>query len=473
MSRKLTQLPDFSYTSLDFDTILEDTRALIANHPEYNDSWDDFLSSNAGMMLLELFSFVVEKYCSRVDWIARQLFLSTATDRQAVINILGLINHRPSLPIATKVNVSMKLTKWIEPFYMQGDTIYAPNLNGTMSSFTLLDNAEDGRPNYDYSYFVNTGTEDDPVLEFYNVPFYQGQTIIEDDIYMEGLDNEYVDLESSPIVENSIRVFSISRNYVELPQVESFISPEAQQNDVADNEKLPPYTIQINSDNQVRLKWGSSTLVKIPNKGERIKVMYRMGGGPSHNLVANAITMTKSVTDTVGRRATIIFGNPNPGFGGADAEDLETAKLVAPISLRSANKTVTVEDYISHLENSTYVMKANVIGKENEPAELEEEIGYSLPPLDTWIYTVPTRDNWQTYDPALYHKIFKIGRPYNIHGEVDSEEIQLTSLNQSIYLTKYRKTKGLTIYVTLHDDTADNAEGLYRDSYVKDRKSVV
>jgi len=466
MSKKLTQLPDISYTSLDWESILNDTRALILNHPEYIDTWDDFLSSNAGMMLLELFAFVTEKYCSRVDWIAKQLFISTATDRQAVINILKLINHRPSLPTASKININMKFTKWIEPFVMKNDIVYAPNLNGVITPFQLLDmNESDGKPDYNYQYVVNTGTSDVQQLEFSNLPFYEGQTITEQDIYMEGLDNEYIDLQTSPVIEHTVRIYSISRGNVELPEVESYISPEAQQNDVQENEKLPPWTIEINSDNQVRVKFGASSLVKIANKGERLMIVYRTGGGSINNVTANSVTTTKTYTSVSGIRATAIFTNPSPGFGGTDAENLDDAKLVAPLSLRSANKTVTSEDYINHLELSPLVMKANVIGKENETAELAADVGYPLPPLDTWIYITPSRDNWELYDPTTYNKLFKVSRPYVSHGEVDYEDISITQINQSAYLKKYREHKGYTLYITLHEDTSENVDWLFRDSY--------
>ena len=468
MSRKLTQLPDFSYTSLDFDSILEDTRQLIKTHPEYSDSWDDFLSSNSGMMLLELFSFVVEKYCSRVDWISKQLFLSTATDRQAVINILKLINHRPKLPTAAKINASLKLTKWIQPFNLYKETLYAANLDGTMSAFQLIEKAQDGKPDYEYQHLINTGTETEPILEFFNIPFYHGSIVTEDDIYMEGLNNEYFILQSTPVIENSIRIYSISRGGVELPQVESYISPEAQQNNLLDSEKLPPYTIEIDSNNAVKVKFGSNSLVKICNKNERLKVVYMIGGGSVHNVVANAVTMTKTITDSSGRRATAIFGNPNPAFGGAEEENLDDAKLIAPISLRSANKTVTIEDYISHLELSPIIMKANVIGKENEPPELKEDLGYNLPPLDTWIYVVPQKDNWEAVLPSNYNKYFKINRPYTHNTALDYEDISITQMNQSAYLKKYRNYIGYNIYVTLHDESPENIDWMYRDSYLKD-----
>jgi hypothetical protein len=79
---KLIKLPSFSYTSLDFDSIIEDIKQLIQEHPEYNQEWDDFLESNAGRMTVELVAFIMQKFTERADWIARELFISTATQRQ-------------------------------------------------------------------------------------------------------------------------------------------------------------------------------------------------------------------------------------------------------------------------------------------------------------------------------------------------------------------------------------------------------
>lgn len=466
MANKLIQLPKFSYTALDFDTIINDVQNLIKEHPEYNTNWDDFLESNAGRMLIEVVAYVIEKGASKVDWTAREMFVSTATRRQSLINILKLINYRPQLPKSAKVGLKLKLTKWMNSFTLSaGEKITAVSSTGNPITFELLSLADDGKPNYEYTYTLNTGTRENPTVEFYNVPFYQGKTIVEDDIYSDGVDNEKFVLTSFPVIENSIRVYSLTKN-IESKEVDSFISVEAQQEHVPENQQAPPYLIEIDELNKATIVFGPNSLVQIPIKGERFKITYRVGGGENGNIVAGAVNQTK--TYTVGdQRASILYSNPSPGSGGSNEENIDAAKLTAPISLRSANKTVTREDYIQHLEKDATIMHANVVGKENEPDDIYSEYGYFLPPLDTWIYITPNRAGWENMDPYILNQRMLITRPYTKNDFIGEEEIQISTLNQTAFLKNYNKYKGFAMYVTLHEESTECVDYLAADSYIE------
>lgn len=448
MSNKLIQLPQFSYTSLEFDTIIEDIKTLIQEHPEYNQEWDDFLESNAGRMTVELVSFIIQKMAERVDWISKELFISTATQRQSLINLLKLINHRPDLPKASKVNVTAKLTQWAPPFELPlRERIIGKDINGENISFELIEIAEDGKPNYDYIHTLDTGNATNKITEITNIPFYQGRTVIEDDIYLDGVDNEKIVLGSYPVIENSVRVYSITKGY-EMPEVESFISPEAQQPG-EDTPKIP-YMVEIDAENKVTIKFGASSLVETPTKNERIQVYYRTGGGARTNIVSKGIQTTKSY-NTNNKRITLILSNPKPAFGGTDGDDINQEKLIAPIRLRSANKTVTEEDYIQHLEDDSRIMHVKPIGAENEPEELAQDYGYSLPPLDTWLYVTTVKNDWTSYDPHEYNSVFEIQYPYDKWQVLDYEDITITSDNQTAILNKYSKYKGYGILINLYE----------------------
>ena len=463
---KLIQLPEFSYTSLDFDTIIADIQALIREHPEYNNEWDDFLESNAGRMFVEITSFIIEKLAARVDWNSRELFVSTATQRQSLINLLKLINHKPELPKASKVSVKMKLTKWVEPFDLGlREQILGYDTNGNPIRFECIELSSDGKPNYDFIYSVDTGNVGNKITEIYNIPFYAGATVVENDIWMEGVDNENVTLNRNPVIENSVRVFSLTTGKEHL-EVESFITPEAQQNDLPANLKTIPFLIEIDASNNAIVKYGSASLVDTPSKDERLEIKYRVGGGANTNVVTNAINQTKTY-NVNNERTTVIYTNPNPATGGADEEDLFEARLTAPLTLRSANKTVTNEDYVNHLEDLEYVLKVSVIGKENEPSEIYDDYGYFLPSLETWIYIAPNRENWETTSPKLYGQTMLIGRPYDRHNWIDYEDITIPGGESTANLIKLRKYSGYTKYVTLFENTTEGEYWLAVDSYVE------
>ena len=471
-TNKLIKLPSFSYTSLDFDTIVSDVKNLISEHPEYNENWDDFLESNAGKMFVEVMSYIMEKNTSKTDWSVNELFFSTATQRQSLIDLLSLINHKPYLPKASTVLITAKLTKWVEGWNLTNEKLTGLDINGAPVNFELLMNANDGKPDYGYTHFLDTGTKENPNLEIENIPFIQGSTVQDSDIYLRGIDNEKVLLTSYPVIENTIRVNSLTRiGNPEFPEVESFISPEAQQNTVAENDKLPPYIVKIDAQNRATIIFSISSLATVPMKNESIIITYRTGGGFKTNIVAKSINTSK--THIIGNeRVTLIYGNPSAAFGGADEERLDDAKLTAPISLRSANKTVTKEDYVVHLEKIPIVMKANVIGKENEPSDILKEYGYKLPPLDTWIYVTPER-SWETMNPYIYNKELQISRPYNISDIIDFEDITITTTDQTVYLKKYKKYMGFKMYVTLHESSIECTDYLSAISFIKDSDFVI
>jgi hypothetical protein len=436
----LIQLPKFNYTSLDFETIIADIKQIVEEHPEYNTNWNDFIETDAGRILIELVSFVMEKFSSRLDWVAREMFIGTATQRQSQINLLQLINYRPQLPTPAFVNVDALLTKWVPPFdFPAMFTLSATDTTGALTQFELLKMADDGKPDYNYIYHCNTGTEEDKVKEFKNLSFYQGNTHTDTDLYTDGVSNESFEIAGFPVLDKSIRVYSETSGK-ECIEVDSFISPEAQQPEVSAALKRIPYMVKIDAENRAKVIFGNDTIVNIPNKDEKFKIYYRTGGGISTNIVKGGISSTKTVSAGTADRVSIIFSNEEKGFGGSGGENISEARLTAPLSLRSANKTVTNEDYVIHLENINIVKRAKIVSKENEPEDLVKDLGYRLPPLDTWIYVIPDRSGLIELDPLELNKVLKISRNYKENGIIDYTDVQFSNEFQTVMV------KGLRYY---------------------------
>lgn len=468
-SNTLIELPKFDYSSLDFETIIDDVKRIILEHPEYLENWDDFLETDAGRMLLEMNAFIMEKFSSKLDWIAREMFIGTATQRQSQINILQLINHKPKLPTSSFVNISAKLTKWFPTFQLPNlFSITGKDTTGENISFECFEMSDDGKPNYDYIFTVDTGDESNKIKDIYNIPFYEGTTRIETDIYTDGVSNERFTLNGYPVIENSIRIFSETTGK-ECIEVQSFISPEAQQEDLIATLKRIPYMVKIDASNRAEIVFGHNNIVSIPEKGEKFRVIYRVDGGAKTNIVKGGISTTKTVVDTRGNRITIIFTNDQKAFGGSDGENIEEAKLTAPLSLRTANKTVTNEDYITHIEDHILVKHAKIVSKENEPAELYTEYGHFLPPLDTWIYVCPERSGMDEIDPVDYNKKLQLSKSYNENGWYDYEDFEFSSSTQTVYLEKLRKYKYYKKHITLFENTAEGINGVCTSSYIENR----
>lgn len=79
----------------------------------------------------------------------------------------------------------------------------------------------------------------------------------------------------------------------------------------------------------------------VPQKGaELVLRKYMAGGGRRGNVKERALNVLRS---PIAHVASV--ENRRPAYGGVDGEDIENAKLRAPITLRTAHRAVTPEDY--------------------------------------------------------------------------------------------------------------------------------
>lgn len=80
-------------TSLEYNSILEDLISYVKG--KYPDEWNDFLHSNLGMVFLEAVAAVGDNLAFYINQLANELFLPTATQRRAVVNLAKLVGYAP------------------------------------------------------------------------------------------------------------------------------------------------------------------------------------------------------------------------------------------------------------------------------------------------------------------------------------------------------------------------------------------
>jgi predicted phage baseplate assembly protein len=78
----------------------------------------------------------------------------------------------------------------------------------------------------------------------------------------------------------------------------------------------------------------------LPAKGAQIRVSYHVGGGPDGNVSAGKLRVLKTSIPYVSA-----VENRRDARGGVAAEEIENAKLRAPLSLRGGDRAVTGADY--------------------------------------------------------------------------------------------------------------------------------
>lgn len=418
MSRKLTQLPKTAFSGLDYNNIIEDVINLVQDNPDYNTDWDDFLSSDAGRMLIEIFAYISDQMATRIDWVVNENYLSTATQKRSVMRLLKIIGYNFTLPVAASVAVGISTVGYPGPYYLteaydaiEGTlspfSLSVTDTTGTATTFELLD-YDSTLEEYNYKIGVQVDSVDDELT------FYEGKTYVED--FTANTDNGYsFTLSNSPIIENSIRLYFVNGAVEEeMLEVTSFLNPEAQEEEDDDgNDYGIPFVLEVNEDETVTVETGTTAI--LPNINRRlvtndvVKVFYRTGGGVSGNIPAQTIFTNRTLSVNVAAGGDTIVQttliNNSQGTGGAAGETANHAATYAPLQIRTANKAVSAEDYDILLNAHSGILTAKVYGNSNIPLTVFNEYGTYLNPFDVWIYALPTTSDWDSYNPSKYNNI--------------------------------------------------------------------
>lgn len=430
MSSKFSKLPKTTFSGLEYQNIIEDIIALVKENPEYNQQYDDFLSSNAGRMLIELFAYITDQLATRIDFVVNENFLSTATQKSSVIKLLKLIGYSFKLPAAAKVNVRVSSPVDAEgkffskPFRLSQDNIELPfylvaeDRNGDKKTFELLDIGINNKIDYQSTPEIENDKE---------YTFYEGKTYV-DDFYVETENNQIFNLSNSSVIRNSVVVYRIKDSSLppeELLKVDSFLNPEAQSSKInkysgeintgSEEGYNLPYKINIEANNEVQIEFPSSGVVKNetrrPSVGEHIRVFYRVGGGESGNIIPKSININKKIPiyDIDGAELSIQsidFINNSYGVEGEEEESVENAILKAPTEIQTAKKTVTEDDYDAVLNSFDEILLSKSFGNSNSVSyseKLYEEYGKYIDPMEVWNFVLMNKPGWESLDPTEYN----------------------------------------------------------------------
>lgn len=135
------------------------------------------------------------------------------------------------------------------------------------------------------------------------------------------------DLSDIDILEDTL---AITINSVAWTKVDTFVD-----SGVTDKH----FRLFYNNDNSARIQFGNGTYGEIPGAFE-IEADYAVGGGSDSNVtVANRITIYGGTDSNVNA-----VSNPSTLTGGDDPQDLEEAKILGPLLLKTRERFVTGDD---------------------------------------------------------------------------------------------------------------------------------
>lgn len=335
-------LKRFQYVEKDAKQMLTDCIARLKEKYGIT-TWNDFEEDNVGMMLLEAFAYMNDLLLFYVERQANETYLSTATERQNVINIAKNTGYVPKNATSAQVDILVS----IEKVNAYNVTLPAGTLIQTQSGLSFETSEDAVISNGELSTHV-TATEGETFTE--NIGASNG----------EAWQNFYISRLGVLEIKNVI----INDHVWEC--VESFAGQEA---------TAEIFTAEIDAWRRAEIVFGNGVYGKIPENGEVIKVTYRVGGGISGNVAPNTITNVRDIaTNSRGDSVPVSVTNPDWASGGAEPESVSSIKLWAPRYFETQERCVTEQDYDTFANAYDGIAKAKTIRDEDKLKKGEANI---------------------------------------------------------------------------------------------------
>ena len=320
-------VPSVDYTSRDYSAILADMTSLI---PNFAPTWTNRDPADFGMTMLELFAYMGDIINYYIDRAANEALITTATQRNSVLQIAKLLGYNPTASKPSTVTLTFQNSS--------ASAITLPAL--TQVATSLVANATTSQVIFETNSAVTVPAKVGSTNGSVTVVATQGETVSNEIIGVsDGSPNQMYQLVNSSVINDSVEV---TINGVSYQKVENLIDS---------NSYDPVFSVYTTADDIAFIMFGDSVSGRIPPNGIQIYATYRIGGGTLGNIASNTIKYVIKVPGgaipaglTVSNQDISISGD-GAATGGADAESTDSIRINAPLSIRAINRAVSLADY--------------------------------------------------------------------------------------------------------------------------------
>ena len=341
------------YTSKDYYALREE---LIARIQDRIPEWTASDPADFGVALVEAFAYIGDLLNYYIDRNANEAFITTATQRQSVLNIAQTYGYTPASYRQALVDLEFSNTS---------DSVITVPVGTVVSGDVVIgDTVQTVYFTTDAEIDVPAQVDETPGVE--SVTGYHGRSVelIADNVttYGEligtssGLPNMFFDLGETPVVDGSIELYVQDGDvFSKWTQVQHLL-------DYGPNDLV--FTTYLNEDDTVTVTFGDGISGVIPTLYSEIRAKYTVGGGSIGNIstdVINTISYVPGLSEaqTTALQADLTVNNTSVGIGGSDPETTEEIRAIAPLTLRANNRAVTLQDYADLSLAVSGVGKAN------------------------------------------------------------------------------------------------------------------
>jgi len=376
-----TKAARIDYSVADF----EEYRTALLNYLKaiYPLEYNNFVESDLGIMLVEMFSYLASVLSLKADMLANESFLSSVQSPENLRKLLQLIGVSLKGPISAKSSCTATLAT--------ADVLVASS-TATVAfadrSFSVPNNKDTGLLTYTVYEVTDTGaidlTTENLVLgytdslnnagsTFSKLILLEGQMKKVSGTFSDTASVQSITLTDPSIVEGSLYVRTGGEVYNEVQNL--FLA------DSTDKVFSKTYTDEY----AAVLAFGDDIRGKSPSPGDTYDVYYRVGGGSRGNIAPGVISISLPATHTDNGAISVTVINPTKATGGLNAETVEHAKKWSPYFFKTQYRAVTGEDYTAF--SNQFV---STVGQSGKSSAVLRNSGAGSNMID--IYTVAFAD---------------------------------------------------------------------------------
>lgn len=337
-----------TYTSNDFDDIMNSLVLFMRNQDEFKDMNFD---GSAIRELLRVMAFNSQQQAFQNNFVYNELQLDSAQLRQNVSSIASRLGYTPSSPTAAKLKVNITVTP--------SDPTDAPAslvLDGSNQFYST----KDGQtyifsPDQAYSATLAGG-----VYLFTGVNLLQGIWTINGFLVQTQYGNESYVIPNGSVdtttLQVTVRTSETSGDQVTYNQFKTAY-------DLGPTSLI--FFIRENRDSLYEFKFGDGKFANKLNYGNVITARYLVTQGSAGNNISG-LSPVASIGGFYGINISQVDAR---SYGGADQEDIDSIRTLAPISFATSGNAVTPGDYVA-LAKKLFAETSDAIawgGEDNVP----------------------------------------------------------------------------------------------------------
>jgi hypothetical protein len=345
------------YTSKDYYVLRDE---LIARVQDRLPNWTASDPSDFGVALVEAFAYMGDLISYYIDRNANESLITTATQRDSVINIAQTYGYIPAGYRQAFVSLTFSNTSDAAVTIPAGTVISGDVVSGDLVTTIYFTTQADA--------IIDAQVDETPGTEQVSAVEGRYVTVVSDNAntYGEligtstGLPSMLFELGEVPSVDGTTELYVQDGDiYSKWTQVQHLL--DSGPTDLV-------YQVNTDANNNVFILFGDGVSGVIPTIHSEIRVNYMVGGGlignvPSSTLVDVVYVPGLSTNETTALQSIISVTNPDPAIGGSDPETTNQIRVSAPAALRAANRAVTLKDYADLASSVSGVGKANALAE--------------------------------------------------------------------------------------------------------------